>query len=56
MKTPAMEQVSRWLAAKPKFLSMYGVKFRGREVRELVGGGGNGRWERRNYLASCCLL
>jgi len=22
-KTPAMEQVSRWLAAKPKFLSMY---------------------------------
>ena len=24
MKTPAMEQVSRWLAAnKPKFLSMY---------------------------------
>jgi hypothetical protein len=23
METPAMEQVSRWLAAKPKFLSMY---------------------------------
>ncbi len=54
MKTPAMEQVSRWLAAKPKFLSMYvwvNVTTRARETTNddvgWLGGGGGWRMEER---------